>query len=421
MITGFENFKAGLLGKTLPHSFSPKLHSYLADYSYELFEVNENELENFIKSKRFNALNVTIPYKKAVLPYLDEISDTAEKIGCVNTIVRKGDKLYGYNTDYYGFMATVKSANIDIKGKKALILGTGGASLTVRAVLESCGALQIINISRSGENNYENLHMHYDAQIIVNATPVGMYPNCDASPIDLAHFKNCEAVFDLIYNPLKTKLCRQADKCGIFSCNGLKMLCFQAKKACEIFCETTVCDGAAEDICAVLEYENKNIVLIGMPSCGKSTLGEILGRKLGRCFVDTDRLIEDKAKMSIPQIFEKFGEEYFRKLETQVLYECALKSGLVISTGGGVVTQNCNLDILRQNSICIFIKRDLNKLCDNGRPLSKSRGIETLYNERLPLYKEFAEWEIDNNGDIENCTNKIIEHLQIKLKGALKN
>ncbi len=417
MIKGFKDFKAGLLGESLPHSFSPQIHSYFADYSYELFEIKSNELESFLKSKKFDGLNVTIPYKKAVLPYLDGISENAEKIGCVNTIVRKGDKLYGYNTDYCGFMATVKSAGVDIAGKKALILGTGGASLTVKAVLKDCGAAQIINISRNGENNYQNLHMHYDAQIIVNATPVGMYPNCDDSPIELEYFKSCQAVFDLIYNPLKTKLLCDADKLCIKNCNGLKMLCFQAKKACEIFCDTAVCDNIAENICQKLKYEKKNIALIGMPSCGKSTLGEILSKKLGRSFADTDNLIENRAEMPIEQIFEKYGQAHFRRLETDVLRECAFESGLVISTGGGVVTQKQNLDILRRNSVCVFVKRDLEKLCDDGRPLSKSRGITTLYNERLPLYKEFAQLEIDNNGDIESCADEIIR----LLKGAGAN
>lgn len=409
MIKGFENLKAGLLGEKLPHSFSPKIHSYLADYSYELFEVEKDNLESFMKSDRFDAINVTIPYKKTVLPYLDYISDEAEKIGCVNTIVRKGTKLYGYNTDYYGFMATVKSADVDLRGKKALILGTGGASLTVRAVLYDCGASQIINISRGGENNYDNLHLHYDAQIIVNATPVGMYPKCDVSPIDLSNFKNCEAVFDLIYNPLKTKLLCDAQRLSMKYCNGLKMLCFQAKKACEIFCDTAIDDEIADDICNRLELEKKNIALIGMPSCGKSTLGELLSLKLGRKLVDTDKLIEKNAQMSIPEIFDKYGQEHFRELETNALKECAFESGLIISTGGGIVTQKRNLDILRQNSVCIFIKRDLDKLSSDGRPLSQSYGVKALYEQRLPLYEEFAEFEVDNNGDITKAADEIIK------------
>ncbi len=408
MIKGFENLKAGLLGEKLGHSFSPQIHAQLADYSYQLFEVEKEKLDEFMKKREFDALNVTIPYKKAVMPYLDYISDDAKKIGCVNTIVKKDGKLYGYNTDYYGFMHTVKSAKVDLSGKKALILGTGGASLTVRAVLEDCGVKTIINISRSGENNYDNLHLHYDADVIVNATPVGMYPNCESAPVDLSYFTNCKAVFDLIYNPLKTKLLCDAQKNGMKYCNGLKMLCFQAKKASEFFCNAEIDDALGEKIEENITNQMGNIALIGMPSSGKSTVGELLSQKLNRRLVDTDLLIEQMENMKIPQIFENHGEEYFRECETKALKNAAYQSGVIISTGGGIVTQQRNLDVLRKNCKIIYIKRDLEKLTSDGRPLSQKHGVQELFEQRKALYESFADYIVDNNGDINNTVDEII-------------
>lgn len=408
MIKGFENLKAGLLGEKLGHSFSPQIHAQLADYSYQLFEVENENLDEFMQKREFDAINVTIPYKKAVMPYLDYISDDAKKIGCVNTIVKKDGKLCGYNTDYYGFMHTVKSAKVDLSGKKALILGTGGASLTVRAVLEDCGVKTIINISRSGENNYDNLHLHYDADVIVNATPVGMYPNCDAAPIDLSHFTNCKAVFDLIYNPLKTKLLCDAQKCGMKYCNGLKMLCFQAKKASEFFCDAQIDDALGEKIEENITNQMSNIALIGMAGCGKSTIGKALSQRLDCRLIDTDLLVEQNENTTIPQIFETKGEEYFRECETKALKSAAYQSGVIISTGGGIVTQQRNLDILRKNCKIVYIKRDLEKLTSDGRPLSQKHGVQALFEKRKALYESFADYIVDNNGDINNTVDEII-------------
>lgn len=409
MIKGYKNIRAGLLGEKLGHSFSPQIHAQLADYSYELFEVEKEKLDEFMQKREFDAINVTIPYKKAVMPYLEYISEDAKKIGCVNTIVKKNGALYGYNTDYYGFMQTVRSLDIDLSGKKALILGTGGASLTVRAVLEDCGVETIINISRSGENNYENLHFHYDADIIVNATPVGMYPNCDASPIDLSHFKNCKAVLDLIYNPLKTQLLCDAQKYDMKYSNGLKMLCFQAKKASEIFCNAEIDDALGYKIEDNIANQMCNIALIGMPASGKSTVGELLSKRLNRRVVDTDLLIEQQESTKIPQIFETHGEEYFRERETKALQSAAYQSGVIVSTGGGIVTQQRNLDILRKNCKIVYIKRDLEKLISDGRPLSQKHGVQTLFEQRKALYESFADYIIDNNGDVNNTVDEIIK------------
>lgn len=409
MIKGFKNLKAGLLGEKLGHSFSPQIHALLADYSYELFEVDKEKLDDFMTNREFDAINVTIPYKKAVMPYLEYISDDAKKIGSVNTIVKRDNKLYGYNTDYYGFMQTVRALDVDLSGKKALILGTGGASLTVRAVLEDCGAETIINISRTGENNYENLHLHYNADIIVNATPVGMYPNCDAAPLDLSHFKNCKAVLDLIYNPLKTQLLCDAQSCGMKYSNGLKMLCFQAKKASEIFCDSRFDDALGYKIEDNIANQMCNIALIGMPASGKSTVGELLSKRLNRRLVDTDLLIEQQEGTKIPQIFETHGEEYFRECETKALKSAAYQSGVIISTGGGIVTKRRNLDILRKNCKIVYIKRDLEKLISDGRPLSQKHGVQTLFEQRKAKYEAFADHIIDNNGDVNTTVDEIIK------------
>lgn len=403
-----ENFKSGLLGKTLQHSFSPKIHSFLADYEYKLYEVPENGVEDFLKKRELDAFNVTIPYKKTVMPYLTYISDTARKIGSVNTVVRKKDGLYGYNTDFYGFSYMLKRANINPKEKKVLVLGSGGASLTVKAVLEEEGAEEIITVSRSGEVNYSNVYNHRDANIIVNTTPVGMYPENGTAPVDLKQFKCLSGVVDLIYNPSVTRLLYDACSLGIPCVNGLSMLVAQAEKACEIFLDTSLSESVTEKIVKNIEYDTKNIVLIGMPGAGKTTAGKCLAKMLNRPFVDTDALIVEKEGMSIPDIFSSCGESVFREKETEAAAQVGKMSGAIIATGGGIVTREENHPLLSQNSVMIWLKRDISSLPINGRPISKANDLNELYAKRKPLYDRFSDISIEVSDSEEETAQRIL-------------
>lgn len=403
--------KCGLLGGKLGHSYSPQIHSQLGDYSYELFEKKPEELEDFLKYGDFRGLNVTIPYKKDVIPYLDELSPRAKRIGAVNTIVRREDgSLIGHNTDYFGFEMMVRASGLSIAGKKVLVLGSGGASMPVVAALTEQGA-NVIVISRSGENNYNNLHLHRDASVIVNTTPVGMYPNVGKSPLDLEQFPKLEGVLDIIFNPARTQLLLDAEEKGLVAMNGLLMLVAQAKESAEWFTGKAIPDDVISAIHASLRRQMENIVLIGMPGSGKSTVGMILAEKLGKKFVDADTYLTQKAGRSIPDIFASGGEAGFRALETETLAELGKQSGLVIATGGGCVTQERNYPLIHQNGTIFCLDRDLNKLPTDGRPLSQANKLQDMYRVRKPLYEAFADFRIDNNGNAESTAARIMEEL----------
>ena len=403
--------KCGLLGGKLGHSYSPQIHSQLGDYSYELFEKKPEELEDFLKYGDFRGLNVTIPYKKDVIPYLDELSPRAKRIGAVNTIVRREDgSLIGHNTDYFGFEMMVRASGLSIAGKKVLVLGSGGASMPVVAALTEQGA-NVIVISRSGENNYNNLHLHRDASVIVNTPPVGMYPNVGNSPLDLEQFPNLEGVLDIIFNPARTQLLLDAEEKGLVAMNGLLMLVAQAKESAEWFTGKAIPDDVISAIHASLRRQMENIVLIGMPGSGKSTVGMILAEKLGKKFVDADTYLTQKAGRSIPDIFASGGEAGFRALETETLAELGKQSGLVIATGGGCVTQERNYPLIHQNGTIFCLDRDLNKLPTDGRPLSQANKLQDMYRVRKPLYEAFADFRIDNNGNAESTATRIMEEL----------
>ena len=402
----------GLLGRKLSHSYSPQIHSLLGSYSYTLFEKEPDEIEAFLKNADFTGLNVTIPYKKTVIPYLDEISPIARKLGAVNTIVRRKDgSLFGHNTDYYGFSSMVKQSGLSLNGKKVLILGSGGASNTAVHVLEELGA-DVIVISRTGVNNYDNLRIHCDAAVIVNATPVGMYPNTDESPVDLSLFSRLEGVLDLIYNPARTKLLQEAEKRDILSENGLWMLVAQAKEAAEYFTGTFLSDDLISGIHQTLSAQMRNIVLVGMPGCGKTTVGKILADQTGKTFADSDALITELARKSIPQIFEQDGEESFRLWETKALEQLGKQSGLVIATGGGCVTRPENYPLLHQNGVILWLKRDPDLLPTDGRPLSQSGRLQDMYAVRKPLYKAFSDIMIDNNCSAGETVRSILSSLE---------
>ena len=404
--------QCGLLGRKLGHSYSPQIHNLLGDYSYVLFEKEPEELENFLKTGDFTGLNVTIPYKKEVIPYLSELSPTAKKMGCVNTVLRRSDgTLYGHNTDYFGFTSLVRHAGLSVAGKKVLVLGSGGASNTAVAALKDLGASPVV-ISRSGENNYGNLHLHRDAAAIVNTTPVGMYPNTGVSPIDLGLFPHLEGVLDVIYNPARTQLLLDAEKLGIPRENGLWMLVAQAKEAAEVFTGRKISDEVIEKIYRRLSHQMKNIVLIGMPGCGKTTIGTLLAEKLGRTLADADEKIIALAGKSIPDIFAQDGEPTFRDWETKALTELGKQSGLVIATGGGCVTQKYNYPLLHQNGYLVWLERDWSKLPTDGRPLSQANDLGKMYAARKPLYEAFADIRVENTDTPAETVQKILDALE---------
>lgn len=401
--------KCGLLGQHLSHSYSPMIHRCFGNEDYLLFQKEEDQLEDFLRNGDFTGLNVTIPYKKAVLPYLDQISPTAKKLGAVNTILRRPDgTLWGHNTDYGGFSAMLERSKLNVSGKKVLILGSGGASATVHAVLEEKGAIPVV-ISRQGENNYHNLHLHTDASLIVNATPVGMYPHCGHSPIDLSLFPSLKGVLDLIYNPSQTKLLLDAKHRSLVTMNGLWMLVIQARESAELFLGRRISTETAEEVYRQLRRSMENIILIGMPGCGKSTIGSALAQKSGRTFIDIDDEIEKIAQRSCGDIITQDGESAFRQLETQVLERYAIDSHLVIATGGGCVTRAENEDILKQNGRLIWLQRDISRLDTGGRPLSVD--LPRLYAQRCPLYHAFADHIVQNDGTVEETISQILEVL----------
>ena len=400
--------KFGLLGQKLGHSYSPQIHAMLYDDPYGLYEVPEGELARFLETADLAGMNVTIPYKKAVMPWCTALSDAARRIGSVNTLVKSGDGWYGDNTDYDGFLYMVRSSGAKLRGKKAIVLGNGGASLSVRAVLEDLGAGEIVVISRSGEDNYTNLERHAGAAAVVNATPVGMYPNNGAAAVDLSAFPECEAVFDLIYNPSRTALLLQAEERGIMFAGGLGMLVAQARRSAELFTGRRFDDARVEEIVDALRRETENTILIGMPGSGKSRVGRELAKRLGRPFFDADQEIIRAAALPIPEIFRREGEAGFRKRETAVLSELGKKTGVVIATGGGCVTRQENYPLLHQNGKIVWLRRALEKLPETGRPLSQKHGAQELYAQRKDLYAAFADCTVDNDADIAGAVEKIL-------------
>ena len=398
--------KCGLLGRKLGHSYSPQIHDSLGEYSYDLFEKEPGELADFLKQGDWDGINVTVPYKKDVIPYLDELTPVAARLGAVNTIVRRNGKLIGHNTDYFGFLTMVQNSGITVAGKKVLVLGSGGASNTAVAVLEELGA-NVVVISRQGTNHYGNLHMHKDAALLVNTTPVGMFPQTGISPVSFDSFPVLEGVLDVIYNPARTKLLLDAEKRGLVTMNGLLMLVAQAKEAAEWFTGSAIDDRVIEAIYRKLRHQMENIVLIGMPGCGKSSIGKLLSVNTGRRFVDADAEILRAAGKSIPEIFSQDGEEAFRNLETEVLSELGKQAGLIIATGGGCVTKERNYPLLHQNGSIFWLKRDIASLPTDGRPLSQTILLEEMYQIRKPLYEAFADHVISNDGDPEDTLRQI--------------
>ena len=397
----------GLLGEKLGHSFSPQIHRALAGYDYQLLPTPPEAVEDLFARRAFQGLNVTIPYKRTVMPLCDEIDPRAAAIGAVNTVVNRNGRLTGYNTDIDGFLYMARRAGVDMAGKKVVILGSGGTSRTARAAAGELGAREIVTVSRRGEDNYQNLSRHADAQVLVNTTPVGMYPNWGQSPVSLESFPALEGVLDVVYNPLRTALLLQAEERGLPRSCGLPMLVAQAKRAAELFTGQNIDDSRTEAVLHGLREQLTSIVLIGMPGCGKTTVGRALAEKLGRTFVDLDEEIVRRAGMPIPEIFAREGEAGFRERESALVREFGERTGLVVSTGGGVVTRRENYIPLKQNGLLLHLRRDPAALPTDGRPLSQATAPEELWRRRAPLYAAFADGEIDNNGPLAGTLEQI--------------
>ena len=405
----------GCIGERLGHSFSKEIHNIIGTYSYELQEIPADALDDFMHKKDFCGINVTIPYKEKVMPHLYKIDEGAAAIGSVNTVVNRDGKLYGYNTDFYGMKQLLAHAGIEIQNRKVAVLGTGGTSKTAKAVCSHLGAREILTVSRRNENGailYDELYQrHRDVEVIINTTPVGMFPNADLSPLDLSFFKKLTGVADAVYNPLSTRLICQAKKRGIPAEGGLYMLVAQAVRASEIFMDT-VYDGALqESIYKKILTQKKNIVLIGMPACGKTTVGKEVAKKLGRPFTDTDELVCVTGGESIPTIFEKYGEKEFRRRESAAVKHASTLVGNVIATGGGAVINPSNISNLMQNSHIFFLDRSLSLLIPTeDRPLGSTKeAIEKRYRERYDIYCSACQTRIDADGDVETVANAIIE------------
>ncbi len=406
--------KYGCIGKKLTHSFSKEIHAKLADYDYELIELNEDEIESFFVKKNFKAINVTIPYKQTVIPYLDSLSDIAKRIGAVNTIVNNNGKLYGFNTDYFGMKALVEKLDIDLSGKKVLILGTGGTSKTASVLSEDLGADPIITVSRRKSEKYityeEALRAHSDADFIFNTTPSGMFPDCDSKPIDISAFKNLKGVVDAVYNPLCSNLVLDAKEKGIKAEGGLYMLVMQAVVAVEKFLDTEISKTVADDVFASVLASKENIVLTGMPGSGKSTVGKLLAVD-GFFFIDTDEEIEKRCGCSIKELINQKGEKYFRDIETEVIKDISSKGSRIISTGGGAILREENVRSLKRNGKLYFINADVERLSPtDSRPLSDtSEKIRKIYNERIDIYKNTADVIVPDSGTPEEEAEYIIK------------
>ena len=408
--------KYGLVGKTLKHSFSKEIHSLIADYPYNLIELSETEFDDFFKAKDFDGVNITIPYKERVIPYLDYISDEAKSIGAVNTVVNKNGKLYGYNTDYLGLKSLIERTG-DINGKTVAILGTGGTSKTAYAVCESLKAKSIVKVSRNktaGVITYDELKNDYQSiDVIINTTPVGTYPNIFDTPIDLDGFNNLSLVIDVVYNPLETRLVQNAKEKNIKADGGLYMLVAQAVKASALFLDGDYDEKLTDKIYGVIKSQKQNIVLTGMPSSGKSTIGRILADRLGREFIDTDQLIEKNANKKIPDIIKEQGEVAFRRLERDAIKEVSKLSNKIIATGGGVILNENNILDLKLNGKIVFIDRSLDLLLPTSdRPLSSSKeDLKKRYDERYDIYLATADLTVNGDGTTKEGASEILRSI----------
>lgn len=406
--------KYGLVGKSLGHSYSKLIHEQLDSKPYDLASLDEAQLDHLLKTKDFIGINITIPYKETVIKYLDEIDEIVKEIGAINVIRNNNGKLKGYNTDYYGLKKLFISSSINVKNKHCFILGSGGTKNTAKKVLNDLGAKSITVVSRTKSENtitYDEFYKLDNVEIIVNTTPIGMYPNIEGEIISLDNFNNLEGVIDVVYNPYTTRLVTRAKLKGIKAIGGLKMLVEQGIKASEIFTSSTYSLEKYNEVYSSLYASRRNIVLIGLPMSGKTTIGKELANSLNKKFVDLDEEIEKAANMSISTIFSTYGEEYFRNLEKEITLKYSKETNLVISTGGGIIKNEDNMLNLMSNGLIVYLTRDENKLIySDARPLTKNKEeYLKLKEQRDPLYKKYASHKITNSSTIEECVNKIKE------------
>ncbi|HWP51978.1 MAG TPA: shikimate kinase [Clostridia bacterium] len=409
MMTNTERY--GLIGEKLGHSYSKQIHRALCSYDYELLSIPQNEIEAFLSARQFSGLNVTIPYKRTVISHCDLLTDAAREIGSVNTLVMQPDgRLLGDNTDYAGFLYLARKAGISFKGKKVLVLGSGGTSLTVRAALRHENAREVVVVSRTGAVNYHNVYEQDDTDIIVNTTPVGMFPNNGESLLDLTRFHRLGGVLDVVYNPLCTALLLEARRLGIPCGGGLSMLVAQAKYAAERFGKMSISDDQIGIIEQKMRKELTNLVLVGMPGSGKTTLAAACAESMGREVVEIDDIIVQKAGMSIPEIFAQYGEARFREIESETVSEVGRRTGLVISTGGGAVLKEKNVNSMRQNGLVVCLERPLELLSTDGRPLSKGiKALRAMKEQRAPIYKKSSDFIVENNRALRQAKEDILE------------
>lgn len=403
----------GCIGEKLGHSFSKEIHAKIADYKYELCEIEKQNLDVFMQTRDFKAINVTIPYKQAVIPHLYYISDTAKKIGAVNTIVNKDGKLYGYNTDFYGMSKLISKAGINFGGKCVLICGSGGTSKTAYAVAESLGAKKIIKASRSEKDGFVTYHqlknLKDEIEIIINTTPAGMFPNSDTTCVDVSDFKNLCGIIDAVYNPLTTRLVREARNLGIKAECGLYMLVAQAVRASEIFLDTEYPDEIYDNIYNEILSSKRSVVLVGMPGCGKSTIGKILAEETGKEFFDSDEEIIKQTGTAPSDIIKNHGEAYFRDIESSIIKELSDKNGVIIATGGGAVLRSENVTNLKKNGILVFLDRDISTIVPTlDRPLScDADKLKKLYDLRYPIYTSVADVIIKSTDSPETTAEAV--------------
>ena len=402
--------KYGLIGEKLGHSYSCQVHRALGNPDYVLKEIAPDALGDFLRARDFAGLNVTIPYKQAVIPYVDALTDTAREVGAVNTLYFDASgALWGDNTDVYGFCTMLEG--IDVRGKKALVLGSGGTSHTACYALRALGAGDCIVVSRRGAVNYENVYsLHADAEVIVNATPVGMFPNNGARPIDIRRFPRLCAVADVIYNPARTALLQDADALGIPRAGGLSMLVAQAARSVERFSGRALGEEAWRGALRQVAASLRGVALVGMPGCGKSTIAQAVAQELGRACVDLDAEIEREAGKSIPEIFAQDGEEAFRAAETRAARQFSQENA-VLATGGGCVLRAENAQALRANSLVVWLKRAIDQLPREGRPLSVGNLYE-MEQKRAPYYLAASDVQIENQGSVEEVAAAVVAALR---------
>lgn len=395
-----------VIGQSLPHTFSPEIHSFFGlDYGVEELR-NLEALQSFVKNTDYDGFNVTIPYKRDIIPLLQHVSKEALEMGAVNTVVKKDGVWYGHNTDIYGIRYALKQAGIEVEGKKIAILGSGGTSHMANYALKDI-AREIVVVSRTGEINYNNIYDIKDIDVVINTTPVGMYPNNEPAPVDLEKMPSVKGVFDAIYNPLRTTLLLKAEELGLNWANGLSMLVEQARVARDIFVGEESTEELSKKVYQELYKRKRNIVFIGMPGSGKTTFGRAMAKELGKEFVDTDDIIVKKAGKSIPKIFEEDGETYFRQLEMEVVAEVSAKFNQVISTGGGVPLNVDNRRNIRHNGFVIFVDRPIETLETDGRPLSLSMDLRVMFDRRMPIYLKSKDAQIFCDGNIERTLERI--------------